>query len=149
MDIFKRPKPTKPFFKAIVNVTQAWGSLPCHLDSECGYEIVELDVGTHIYVDRPYTWAAIPNFMKNMTSIRPSNEDARWPGFFNKYSDDNLFCTMTKKSTQAIYIIMDVDMLVTPFWVSKAYERIDSVEFVSSTQSWSKDNTRYMVYWRR
>ncbi|GMH61159.1 hypothetical protein TrRE_jg763 [Triparma retinervis] len=141
--VFGRNTTQQPFFKAIVNVTlQTTQSVP--------YEIGSLEPDSLVYNDRGYTWAKpMPKFMQNMTSVRPSNEDAHWPGIFNKYSDDNLFCIMTKKSTPAIYVLVDANLLIVPYWISKGYERIEHVELLASSNSWDVDLDRYFVYWRR
>ena len=43
---------------------------------------------------------------------------------------------MTKLSTSAIYVIIDMDMLVVPYWISRGYERIESIELTSTSNSW-------------
>jgi hypothetical protein len=142
LPIFGRPPVAQPFFKAIINMT-------LQNSDSADYDIGKIAEGEKIYVDRPYTWTQVPKFLQNMTTIMPSNDDTRWPGSFNKYSDDNLFCMMTKLNTPAIYVIMDADMLITPYWVSEIFELLETVEVHSSSGTWDDRVKKYYVFWRR
>mmetsp|Transcript_2433 Transcript_2433/g.4395 ORF Transcript_2433/g.4395 Transcript_2433/m.4395 type:complete len:3690 (-) Transcript_2433:60-11129(-) len=143
--IFSRPKPyTPPFVADVVITSQATEGSKV----SSPYYTEKLTQRTRLYNDRPYRYDRFPKFLEDMTVVLPSNEDAAWPGEFEKDNMDSLFCVSTTENTPAVYVIISNEMLNVPDWLSVSYQRLQNAEIGSQTISWTSWSSRYNIYWR-
>ena len=132
--IFSRPKPyTPPFVADVVITSQATEGSKV----SSPYYTEKLSQRTRLYNDRPYRYDRFPKFLDDMTVVLTSNEDAAWPGEFEKDNMDPLFCVSTTENTPAVYVIVSNEMLNVPDWLSVSYQRLQNSEVGSQTISWT------------
>ncbi|GMI11167.1 hypothetical protein TrLO_g15527 [Triparma laevis f. longispina] len=147
-NIFARPKIANwaqtPSYVAPVTV-QAQQTQTSNPNSK--YTVAQMSETTRTYNDRSYKFGYIPEWMRGMSVVQPSNEDYNWPGTFDKNSNRNLFCTQVDANTEAAYVIMSNDAVIIPKWVNDNFERLSDVELTIKQSGWSDDDPAFSIYY--
>ncbi|GMH56345.1 hypothetical protein TrST_g4148 [Triparma strigata] len=113
------------------------------------YGVAHLSITTRTYNDRAYKYASYPSWMHGMSVVQPSNEDALWPGSFEKTSTRNLFCANVDTATEAVYLFVSHDSVVIPNWINNDYQRLSDVAVAMEQSGWEDDDPLFYIYYRR